>query len=215
MPGAISDVTNGYTYNGALPTVRWAPVYVDHSLYSPYTEQWNLTMQREISPTMGLTFGYVGSRGVGLPFYNTINRAAFPAVGPAAVYSGTSNDMIPTTGTYKGVNFSGVNFDCVDPNILTTTPISPKPGEQCISLGQPFTNFRRPDPRYSGITTIGNSGKSWYNAFQATFKRRMAKGMMWDINYTFGKALDTGSEATYTGLESGSPTTQFDNGALN
>src|ERR1051326_9614905 len=43
----------------------------------------------------------------------------------------------------------------------------------------------------------------------------MAKGMMWDINYTFGKALDTGSEATYTGLESGSPTTQFDNGALN
>jgi hypothetical protein len=38
---------------------------------------------------------------------------------------------------------------------------------------------------------------------------------MWDMNYTFGKALDTGSEATYTGLENGFPTTQFDYGRYN
>ena len=216
VPGAISDVTNGYSYNNSLPSVRWSPVLIDKSLYSPYTEQWNLTMQREISSSMAITVGYVGSRGVGLPFYNTTNRSPFPAVGPAAYYSGTSNDMIPQTGTYKGVNFSGVIFDCVDPNILTTTPMKdPVTGHQCISLGQPFTTFRRPDPRYSGITLIRNGNKSWYNAFQATFKRRLSKGMAWDINYTFGKALDTGSEATYTGLESGSPVTQFDDGRLN
>jgi hypothetical protein len=216
VPGAMADVTNGYSYDHSLPASRWSPVYVDKSLFAPYTEQWNLTLQREVSSSMAITMAYVGSRGVGLPFYNTTNRSPFPAVGPAAVYNGTSNDMIPTSGTYKGVNFSGVVFDCVDPNLLTTTPMKdPVTGHQCISLGQTFANFRRPDPHYSGITMITNAGKSWYNAFQTTFKRRLSKGMMWDINYTFGKALDTGSEATYTGLESGSPTTQFDNGRYN
>lgn len=215
-PGFFSDPTNGYVYDHTMPTTRWSPIVIDKKLYSPYTEQWNLTMQREVSSSMAVTLAYVGSRGVGLPFYNTLNRTPFPAVGPAAVYSGTANDMIPTSGAYKGVNFSGVVFDCVDPNLLNATPIKdPVTGHQCISLQQPFTTFRRPDARYGGITVIRNGNKSWYNAFQATFKRRLSKGMMWDINYTFGKALDTGSEATYTGLESGSPTTMYDDGRLN
>jgi len=216
VPGAMSDVTNGYTYDHSVPALRWSPTVIDKKLYSPYTEQWNMTLQREVSNSMAFTLAYVGSRGVGLPFYNTVNRAPFPAVGPAPVYSGTANDMIPSSGTYKGVNFSGVIFDCVDPNLLTTTPMKdPVTGHQCISLGQPFTNFRRPDPRYSSYLLIRNGNRSWYNAFQASFKRRLAKGMAWDINYTFGKALDTGSEATYTGLESGSPITEFDDGRLN
>jgi len=216
IPGFFSDPTNGYTYDHSMPTARWSPVFIDKKLYSPYTEQWNLSIQREVSSSMALTVAYVGSRGVGLPFYNTTNRSPFPAVGPSAVFSGTSNDMFPQSGTFKGQNFSGVIFDCIDPNLMNATPIKdPVTGHQCISIAQPFTTFRRPDPHFGGITMIRNGNRSWYNAFQASFKRRLSKGMAWDINYTFGKALDTGSEGTSTGLESGSPTTQFDDGRLN
>jgi hypothetical protein len=42
--------------------------YIDPNPHRSYVMQWNLNVQREIAPQTTLTVGYVGSRGVRLPF---------------------------------------------------------------------------------------------------------------------------------------------------
>src|SRR5262245_2361984 len=48
----------------------------------------------------------------------------------------------------------------------------------------------RPNPKFADINIEGNTGKSLYHALQASFKRRLSNGAAFDIEYTYGHALD-------------------------
>ena len=48
----------------------------------------------------------------------------------------------------------------------------------------------RPNPKFADINIEGNTGKSLYHALQASFKRRFSNGAAFDIEYTYGHALD-------------------------
>jgi carboxypeptidase family protein/TonB-dependent receptor-like protein len=57
----------------------------DPNLHSPYTQQWNLTVQRDLGHSWALELGYVGSHGVGgiaiwVPFQARLASAASPIV---------------------------------------------------------------------------------------------------------------------------------------
>jgi hypothetical protein len=59
-----------------------------------------------------------------------------------------------------------------------------------ISAGIPINFFFvNPGKRGGGAWTIGNSGKSYYDAFQFEFRRRLSKGLLVQANYVFGKSL--------------------------
>lgn len=53
----------------------------DHDIDQPYIMQYNLTLQRQISPSTALTVGYAGSRGNHLLMVRSAN-AAFPTILP-------------------------------------------------------------------------------------------------------------------------------------
>ncbi|HYG98238.1 MAG TPA: carboxypeptidase regulatory-like domain-containing protein [Terriglobales bacterium] len=196
----FADPTNGYVFTpGVWPESRVSITQVDPDLSLPYTEQWNLTLSRELPAQMGLSVAYVGNRGIGLPFYNALNRAQFPFVAPSAdkFFASDPNRV-----------WAGISFDhvCAAGEATPTAPVAGQTS-QCINAANPYTNARRPDPRYGAIMLIRNGSWSYYNGLQVTLNKRTTHGLAVQSTYTFSKAIDTGSEATNSGLDANFPLT--------
>ncbi|HZC24352.1 MAG TPA: hypothetical protein VE866_13500, partial [Candidatus Binatia bacterium] len=77
------------------------------------------------------------------------------------------------------------------PGLVSATNCYPA----CATVGGQQTPFTFYSPQYSslyGWNTIGNSS---YNAGQFSLRRRMSDGLQFDLNYTFSKSIDIGSNA--------------------
>jgi carboxypeptidase family protein len=182
-PGmSVAEPTGGYVFRPGPPTAQVGLTNVDPNLSMPYTEQWNLTVDRQLPWNAALQTSYIGNRGIGLLFYNFRNRAQFPWVSTQ-----------PTTYT-GAANFPGVNFDKIDPNLFNANPA---PGY--ISIQQPRTQARRTDGRYGGILEVSNASWSYYNALQLQYTQRATAGLTMQAGYTWSSNIDTGSEATFVG----------------
>jgi carboxypeptidase family protein len=49
----------------------------------------------------------------------------------------------------------------------------------------------RMDPRFNHITVVQSPGESTYKALMLTFGKRSSGGVQYDLNYTYGKGIDT------------------------
>lgn len=69
--------------------------------------------------------------------------------------------------------------------------------------GIPFVtatiNSRRPEPAFGELRTVQNNGIAYYDGVQASLDLPHRKGFSGGFAYTFGKAIDTGSDFTGTG----------------
>jgi hypothetical protein len=179
---SVLDPTGGFVFTPGPPTAQVGLANVDPNLHMPYTEQWNLTVERQLPWSAALQTSYIGNRGIGLIFYNNRNRAQFP-------FTSTQ----PTT--YKGSSiFPGITFNQIDANLFDSAPPS-----GMISLQQPRTDARRPDGRYGTILETSNAAWSYYNALQLQYTQRTKHGLTLQASYSWSKNIDTGSEATYVG----------------
>jgi len=68
--------------------------YIDPNPHRSYVMQWNLNVQREIAPQTTLTVGYVGSRGVRLPFRTDDADIVLPIAKTPAGYLWPSNSTV-------------------------------------------------------------------------------------------------------------------------
>jgi hypothetical protein len=151
----------------------------------PYYENWNLNLQRSLSPAMSLSVAYSGSSGHFLPGAGNL---------------GPMTNQIPlqyiVLGPLLGQTLSSTTLaqaQAVFPNVAI-----------------PFPNFTgtiaqalKPYPQYNGISNPwANLGISTYNALQATLTRRFSHGLTFTLAYTFSKELDD---------LVGSPRNPFDN----
>jgi hypothetical protein len=59
--------------------------------------------------------------------------------------------------------------------------------------------------QFSSLYALSSIGTSSYNALQFTLRHPMRHGFQADINYTYSKSLDLGSDAERNNLEQGSP----------
>jgi hypothetical protein len=71
----------------------------------------------------------------------------------------------------------------------------PVPG---IPLTTATVDQRRPDPRYYDVKHIVNGGIAYLDAARATLHMPAYKGLVWTVNYAFGKAIDEGADYTFT-----------------
>jgi hypothetical protein len=69
-----------------------------------------------------------------------------------------------------------------------------------VSLRVPRTNERRPDARYGDVRVVENLAESWYHAGQLEWETGDYHGFTGRMTYTYGKALDTGTETTDQGV---------------
>ena len=74
-----------------------------------------------------------------------------------------------------------------------------------ISLAQPRTQERRPDPTLGRFVNLQNFGWSYYHAGTLKVTKRYGGGLTFNAFYTLSKAIDTGSEQTSTVVDTNAP----------
>ncbi|MFN2452814.1 MAG: carboxypeptidase regulatory-like domain-containing protein [Pyrinomonadaceae bacterium] len=212
----LIDPTNGFVFTPGPQTARHSETRVEPNLQMPYTQQWSLSVERQLPFRSALRLTYTGNRGIGLLRLAQENLPAFSSSGvlvvndpnnaPTALYSSTNRGA----GDPRGVDVRGMvlrlaaDAQCagtglpgVAVNALCPVPVTLAPNE--FSVRVPRTDERRPDPRFSTNVLISNNTWSYYNGLQAEWNKKQSRGLTFQMSYTFSKSIDTNSEASFVG----------------
>ncbi|HEX8130471.1 MAG TPA: carboxypeptidase regulatory-like domain-containing protein [Pyrinomonadaceae bacterium] len=216
-PNNLADPTNGFTFTPGPQTVRHTEALIDPGLEMPYTQQWNLSFERQMPFESALRISYTGNRGIGLlrfaidnlPLHNGdagVLVANHPNNAPAVLYTAASR----TAGDPRGVDVRGQtlrpasNIVCagtglpgVDRN--AQCPVNVPLGALEYSFRVPRTNERRPNGAFSNNTVVSNAAWSYYHGLQLEWTKRLSHNINFQASYTFSKSIDTTSEATAVG----------------
>jgi len=213
--GQAMDWSNflGSVYFGQFPA----------NMRSQYSDQYNLTIKRELPGNMLAQFAYVGSQGhrllatyevnPGNP-YTCLDLAALGQgcgpFGEDSIYQFTLNPGESIRLPYAPGGPNGQNVPC---------PVVANPAASCVAsvptggtpipitlvgtrlysspLCNPLTGAGCPvaagAPVFSGIFSEDTIAHSNYNSFQALFEKRFSHGLQFQASYTFSKSLDNAS----------------------
>ncbi|HLA12029.1 MAG TPA: carboxypeptidase regulatory-like domain-containing protein [Pyrinomonadaceae bacterium] len=215
-PTNLTDPTNGFVFIPGPQTTRTGITKIDPGLEMPYTQQWNLSFERQLPFTSSLRISYTGNRGIGLLRYALDNLPLHDSSGvlvpnhpnnaPAVLYTAANRGPgDPRAFDVRGqVIRPAADIACAGtglPNVPTTSScLVPVPlGNLEYSLRVPRTNERRPDGVFTTNLTVANASWSYYHGLQLEWVKRLSNNFNFQAAYTFSKALDTTSEATFVG----------------
>jgi hypothetical protein len=188
---------------------------------SQYSDQYNLTIKRELPGDILLQVGYVGSQGHRLLAIYEVNEtnpktcleiSAIPgqACGPFGEDSSYSF-LLPAGQAFDlpyynpgGANATGPNVPCLPVKTPTACHIIGAPGGTPITLtglrfySSPFCNPLSgagcpSTPPIIGIFAEDTVAKSNYNSLQALFEKRFSHGLQFQASYTWSKTMDNAS----------------------
>jgi hypothetical protein len=185
VKGPIYDQTYLSGFNSTISggAAGGTLTYAEPNSQPPRYQNWNISIQRSLTSSLLLNVAYVGSNGKQL----------------AGAGRGTwSNQLNPAYLVLKDL----LNQSATPANVAAAQAIIP-------SVRLPFANFQgtiaqmlRPFPQYGGISDpYGNVGQVSYNALQVSLQQRLSRGLTFNINYTFSKALGNifGIRSAYIG----------------
>jgi hypothetical protein len=141
---------------------------VDGTLGSGYVQQWNVSLQRELTTNTTVEAAYVGSNitHVGIPDSN-INQLSASQLAQGA----SLNARVPNP--YFGV-----------------IPRSSSLGDPTITVAQ----LLKPFPAYTTVSLYRNNvGTTRYQGFELSVRKRLSRGLLYTIAYTRSKLLDDAS----------------------
>ncbi len=138
--------------------------YADPQPKRNYVTQWNLSVAHELSSTLALTVGYVGSRGVHLPFRVDNIDMAIPTFTPVGYQWPCGPD--------------GKGNACAAGFLPGGTQASPQPNSKL-------------NPNFGRINATLWQANSFYHAMQVDLAKRAGHGIQFHAAYTFGKSIDT------------------------
>jgi len=75
---------------GDAAAIGLAPTSVDHNFENAYVQSWNLNVQHEITPSLGVSIGYFGSKGTHLRIQRNINQFRSTGARPFPTLSSNS-----------------------------------------------------------------------------------------------------------------------------
>jgi outer membrane receptor protein involved in Fe transport len=170
---SFTNLLNDLTTNGFLPIDGpdgTASTYIRPRVQRlPTVDQWNATLQRQLTPTINLTVTYLGNKGTHV----------FAGTGP----SYGINDVAVGTGTAP---WSGT--------VAAFTPSIPANNRREFFLnGVPTFNYGG-IPGYTPCCSFGignyfgNDANNNYNALQIKGEKRFSQGLQFLAHYTFSKA---------------------------
>ena len=182
---------------------------VDPGLEMPYTQQWNLSIEREMPFNSAIRVSYTGNRGIGLLRFAQGNLPVHDPINGVFVVNHPNNAAAQRGQVIR----VAADAECAGTNGLTTgtgaipftaaCPVVVPIGTLEYSVRVPRTNERRPDPRYSTNLLVSNAAWSYYHGLQVEWTKKLSRGFNFQAAYTFSKSIDTTSEATDVGVASG------------
>ena len=142
---------------------------MDFNPRRPLVLQWNLNLERQLTPNTTFTIGYVGSRGEHMWIQSTANTVMPTITSSGQLQWPCAGSFVPTP-TPEG----------------TTINVCPD-----ASLGQ----GTRPNPGTGRFSFASWNGWYSYHALQAQVRKTMSHGFQIQGNYTWAKNIDIGSGA--------------------
>jgi hypothetical protein len=141
---------------------------VDRSLGSGYAQQWNVSVQRELTTNTAVEVSYVGSKitNIGIPDSN-INQLTEEQLqlGPALL------------GRVPNPFFGQI-------------PRSSSIGDPTVTVAQ----LMKPYPEYTAVSLYRNNvGTSTYQGLAFSIRQRLSRGLTYSAAYTRSKLIDTAS----------------------
>ena len=140
--------------------------YADPHPKRNYVMQWNLSVARELTSTLAVTVGYVGSRGVHQP------------------YRVDNIDMVLPTLTSSGWLWPAPNTA----PLLSAAPPTCAGGLIPTPSGCPWPKL---NSNFGRINATLWQANSFYDAMQVDVAKRMSHGVQFHAAYTWGKSIDT------------------------
>lgn len=175
--GSVSNPGKGSFYTGAFsklgPTAANG-TYIDPHPQRDYVIQWNLNLQQQLTPSLAVMAGYIGSRGVHQPFKVDDANFVIPTLTPAGYL-------------YPQVDVLGNLY--VPGQCNQTDPNGSDP-PQCNSPS-------KINPGFGKISSISWSGNSFYHALQVGVHKKMTHGLQAQGSFTWGKSIDSNSASAY------------------
>ena len=139
------------------------------TMFDPYNQQWNFTIQRSLARDLALEVAYAGNKGTHLPLTGgwQANQLRPEQIKP-------ENDLLTLVrNPFYGIIPSG-------------------------TLGQPNVqrgNLMRPFPQYTGVGVPRPGwGNSNFHALQLKLERRFAGGTSAMVSYTWSKLISDGGD---------------------
>ncbi len=177
----VSAATNAAcpapTIGTLLPAADFFGLAVPLHWIVPTTQQWNLTVQRQLGANWVLELGYVGTKGTHLR--STFDPDQPSLAGPA------------------GSGFSPINLTCA------SSCVSGAPGTvySIITNTNVSTGNAQARAPYFGVNpslleAFYPNSDSHYSALQATISHRFSKGLYFQGAYTWSKSIDDVSTAS-------------------
>lgn len=166
-------------YGAASNGLRWG--YNEQTPKRDYVLQYNLNIERQLTPNTSVSVAYIGSRGVHNPHQMDDINTVFP-------YKTSAGWLFPNP----------VGSGCL--------PAPPDCSQTDVALGLPATFSDNPTRIVPGLlinpqTTSAQiqssifQAQSWYNALQVKIEKRMSHGLEVGGSLTWGKSFDTSSSS--------------------
>jgi len=214
-PTKLPDPTNGFVFTPGPITTRAIVTLISPNLEMPYTQQWNLSFERQMPFASALRVSYTGNRGIGLLKYSLDNLPVHNTAGvlvtnhpfnaPNILYATTLPAGDPRRVDVRGqvvrpaadiqcagTGLTGVATTAACPVAVTLNPLE-------YSFRVPRSNERRPNGLYSTNLAVDNAAWSYYHGLQVEWTKRLTRNLNFQGAYTWSKAIDTTSEATFVG----------------
>jgi outer membrane receptor protein involved in Fe transport len=199
-PVNLTDPTNGFVFVPGPQTARHTLTLIDPGLEMPYTQQWNLTIERQMPFASAFRVSYTGNRGIGLLKYSLDNLPLHDPINGVRVVDH------PNNGTLRGqIIKPAADIHCAGTAGTTAIPFTslcpvvvPIAANE-YSFRVPRSNERRPNGLYGTNLAVSNAAWSYYHAMQLEWTKRLSNNLNFQAAYTWSKAIDTTSEATAVG----------------
>ncbi len=193
--------------------------FVDQGLRSPYVQNWNFSIQRELDNNTVLELRYVGTKGTKLIRTANINEINIIENGLAREFNLVRQQLLETGDPIgatprrfpdgvevlarifrtpgRFLNQFGARTDLLLGNYVLIAfnmdrqIIFGRRGGWLWRAGLPV-NFISANPQFASVLYMSNFSNTTYHAFQIEVRRRFSKGLAFQANYTWSKALGDG-----------------------
>ncbi|SEB89821.1 TonB-dependent receptor [Terriglobus roseus] len=168
---------------GSVGTAGAAPAstYFNPGFQNPYSQQFDLSIQRDLGWHTTLGASYIGALGREMPNFVDAN---LPTPSTTVTYT-----VADSTGKGPLANGSKV-----------TTRFYAKGAAATVAAGvngpNAYASSQRPNPVFGAVTAIVSNASSSYNAVIVEAKHQFTSGLSFNVNYTYAHALDNGVNAT-------------------